>query len=73
MSPQKVNFNERELTTIEIFELKTSHVIFADNLVIVKNESTGKEFTISEEGLRLLKRGNNNLTVISRNNGKNSN
>lgn len=68
MSSLKVNSQEKEISTSEIFELKNSNVIFSDKLLIVKNEKTGKQFTISEEGFAILKANKSNqLTILNRN------
>lgn len=67
---EKVNLNDKELPTSEIFGLKVAHIIFSDKLLVVKNDKTGKEFTISEEGFAILRNNKkNSFTVLNRNHG----
>ena len=67
MRPLKVNSNDTELSTSEIFELKNTHVIFTAGLLHCKNEDTGKEFTISEDGYNILRKNKGaRITIINR-------
>ena len=61
--PQTVSSKDVEQSTAEIFELKSVHVLFTSGLVLCKNDK-GKEFTVTEEGLNILKNSGNKITVL---------